>query len=130
MFRWLLAAFIIVPALEIWALLSIGRWIGGWQTFILILLIAMAGAYIVKREFSLVWRNASQQWSRGQLPAGEILDGVCILIGGALLLLPGFLTDILAIFLLLPLTRPIAKGLILLLLKKQLNRGNFHINRR
>lgn len=130
MFRILLILFILVPALEIWGLVSMGRWIGGWQTFVFVLLIAAAGAFIAKREAVQVWRQASGQLAQGQIPAGSLLDGVCILAGGLLLLLPGFFTDILGLFLLLPLTRPVAKAGIVYMLKRQIEKGNIHFWKR
>ncbi|PZE21633.1 FxsA family protein [Paenibacillus xerothermodurans] len=130
MFRWLLALFIIVPALEIWGLIAAGRWIGGWQTVVLIIVIAVLGAYFSKREATRVWNQASRQLSRGEMPAGTILDGLCVLVGGIMLLFPGFFTDIIGLFFLLPFTRPLAKRGILYVLRKQIAKGGIRVFRR
>lgn len=130
MFRALLALFIIVPALEIWLLLSVVHWIGGWQTFLLVLLSSVVGAYLAKREFRRIWAFASAELSGGRVPAGSLLDGICVLAGGLLLLLPGFLTDIAGILLLLPQTRRLPKLLLVRLLQKQAARGAFRFFRR
>ncbi|WP_040952608.1 FxsA family protein [Gorillibacterium massiliense] len=124
MFRWLLILFIGIPALEIWGLVTMGRWIGGWQTVVFVLLISAVGTFIARREARLVWREAADSLSRGQLPAGPLLEGLCILAGGLLLILPGFFTDIIGLFLLLPLTRPLARGILLKLLMKQIEKGS------
>ncbi|WJH34731.1 FxsA family protein [Paenibacillus aurantius] len=130
MFRWLVALFILVPALEIWGLISIGRLIGGWPTFLLVLLTGFLGAYLAKREAQRVWRYANDQMARGQVPTASILDAICIFAGGLLLLLPGFLTDIAGLVLLLPVTRSACKAGILYLLQKQLAKGSIRFFRR
>lgn len=123
MIRWLIAIFILVPALEIWGLLTVGRLIGAWQTFALILLTGFIGAFFVRREMKKVWNYARQQMNRGQIPAGSILDGICIFAGGLMLLLPGFVTDVVGFLLVFPLTRPFAKVGILYLIQKQMTKG-------
>ncbi|GAA3401644.1 FxsA family protein [Paenibacillus hodogayensis] len=103
--RLLLLSLVIVPALEIWVIMEIGQRIGGWRTFLLMLLTSILGAYLAKREGKKVWAYAQRDIPAGQPPAPYVLDGVGILIGGVLLLLPGFLTDICGLLLLLPFTR-------------------------
>jgi UPF0716 protein FxsA len=123
MFRVLLAIFIIVPALEVTGMITLGHFIGGWTTFGLILLSGFVGAYLAKREGRKVWAYARQQMSMGQVPTESILDGICIFAGGIFLITPGFLTDILGFLLVFPLTRPIFKVLLLTFIKKQISRG-------
>lgn len=130
MFRWILALFILLPLLEVWGLIAVGHWIGGWQTLLLVIAIAFLGAYFAKKEVSRVWREASYQFRNGQMPANSLLDGLCILIGGLLLLFPGFLTDIFGLVFLLPFTRPLAKTVILFFLQKLITKGRFRIYRR
>lgn len=127
----LLLVFIIVPALEIWAIIEVGQRIGGWQTFGLILLTGFAGAYLARKEGGKVWAQVQRQMSVGQMPGDAILDGVCILIGGLLLLSPGFLTDIAGIFLLLPITRPFFRHMLSAWLRNKLANGqNYFFFRR
>jgi UPF0716 protein FxsA len=130
MFRWLLALFIIIPAVEIWGLIAVGRSIGGWQTLLLLIAISILGAYFSKREAQRVWNEASNQFRKGQMPAGSLLDGLCVLVGGLLLLFPGFITDIIGLIFLLPVTRPLAKTGILYLLQKQITKGRIRVFRR
>ncbi len=123
MFRILLAIFIIVPALEIAGMITMGHFIGGWATFGFILLTGFLGAYLAKREGRKVWHYARHQLSMGQVPTEAILDGICIFTGGLLLISPGFLTDLLGLILVFPLTRPFCKILLLKFIRRQIGRG-------
>jgi UPF0716 protein FxsA len=127
MFRILVIAMIVIPALEIWGLFQMGKLIGGWQTFALILLTGFIGAALARREGRRVWEYAQFQLRQGQVPAEAILDGICIFAGGIFLLTPGFLTDVLGFVLVFPLTRPAFKAWILIFIKKQLGNGNFQL---
>lgn len=127
MFRVLVVAMIVIPALEIWGLFQIGKLIGGWQTFALIVFTGFVGAAMARREGRRVWEYAQYQMRTGQVPAESILDGICIFAGGLLLLTPGFLTDALGFLLVLPLSRPVFKAWILILIKKYMDRGNFQL---
>ncbi|MBD0382783.1 FxsA family protein [Paenibacillus sedimenti] len=126
MFRLLLAVFIVVPAIEIAFMITLGHFIGGWTTFALIVLSGFLGAYFAKREGSKVWEYARYEWSQGQLPAKHLLDGICIFVGGILLITPGFVTDILGFLLVFPFTRPIFKVLFLSLIQKQIGKGRIN----
>ncbi|WP_166244628.1 FxsA family protein [Paenibacillus turpanensis] len=125
MFRILLLIMIVVPALEIVGLLTVGSWIGGWQTFALIILTGVVGAFLAKREGRRVWEAARYDMSVGRVPASSILDGICIFAGGLLLLTPGFLTDILGFTLVFPATRPFHRYWIGALISKRLLQGRF-----
>lgn len=125
MLRWIIVLLIVVPALEIWGILSVGRWIGGWQTFLLIVLTGLIGAYLAKREGRKVWEYAQHQMSLGYSPTASILDGIIIFVGGVFLLAPGFITDIIGSILLLPFTRPVVKRWLYYWLEKQIRNGKF-----
>ncbi|WP_438446154.1 FxsA family protein [Gorillibacterium sp. sgz5001074] len=124
MLRVLLVLFILVPATEIFVLFSMGRLIGGWETFALILVSGFLGAYLAKREARRVWDYAQHRLSRGEIPTDSILDGICIFAGGLLLVTPGFVTDLAGLFLVLPFTRPVAKLLLLWIIRRMIGRGN------
>lgn len=131
MFRIILAILIIVPAIEISVLIALGHFVGGWTTFGLILLSGFLGVYFAKREGRKVLEYARFEWSQGQLPAQHLLDGICIFLGGILLITPGFITDIFGFLLVFPYTRPIFKVMLLALIQRQISKGNIHwINRR
>lgn len=122
--KWLTGAAIVIPILEIIGIVLVARAIGGWATFALIVLTGILGVYLAKREGKRVFRDVQQQLSLGQMPTGSILDGICIFAGGVLLIVPGFLSDIVGLLLILPLTRPSFKVLLLLLLQKLMAKGN------
>ncbi|MCM3715046.1 membrane protein FxsA [Alkalihalobacillus oceani] len=132
MFRFLLLLIIVVPALEIAVLLLSGRTIGVWPTILLIIATGILGAWLAKREGLQAIRLAQMQAQQGQVPSGVMLDGICILIGGLVLLTPGFITDAIGFFLLIPQTRTVAKALLLKIFHRLIKNGNFIImsNRR
>ncbi|SHK44010.1 FxsA family protein [Rhodothermus profundi] len=101
--------FLIVPAIELAVLLQIGRWIGFWSTVGLIFATALVGSYLARREGLATWRAFQQRLAQGQLPGQEIVDGVLILLAGALLITPGVLTDLLGLFGLLSPTRALIR---------------------
>lgn len=131
MFRILLALIIVVPALEIWLLISIGQYIGPWLTIILIILTGVLGAWLAKYQGLEALRNAQQKMSYGQMPGDVIIDGLCILVGGVLLLTPGFISDSIGFFLLIPATRNLVKPFIIRVIRNRMDKGQFTIiNRR
>lgn len=105
----LLFIFILVPIAELFFFVQVSSAIGFWNSLGLIVAIAFVGAWLVKREGLKVWRRFVQQVEAGQVPSREIADGVCLLAAGALMLAPGFLTDVVGILLLLPPTRAMAR---------------------
>jgi UPF0716 protein FxsA len=98
----LLMAFLTVPLVEIAILIEVGRWIGVAPTLALIVLSAVIGTWMLHRQGFGVLARAQRQLEQGVLPVAEVFEGLCLVIGGALLLAPGFLTDIAGALLLLP----------------------------
>ncbi|MDT8859417.1 membrane protein FxsA [Alkalihalobacillus sp. MEB130] len=127
MFRLLLLLIIIVPALEIAVLILSGNVLGVWPTILLIIATGVLGAWLAKKEGLQALRLAQLQTQQGQLPSGVLLDGICILVGGVVLLTPGFITDAIGFFLLIPATRTIAKAFLLKLFHHMIKNGNFVI---
>ncbi len=109
----LVAAFIIVPIVEIYVIVRVGRWIGLWPTIALLLLDGVAGAWLFKREGRRTWTAFNEALRSGRFPGKEVGDGALVLVGGTLLLSPGFVTDVLGALFLLPPTRRIARRLLL-----------------
>ncbi|WP_128894697.1 FxsA family protein [Longirhabdus pacifica] len=131
MFRILVVIMIVVPAIEVFGLITVGNWIGGWQTFGLIILTGFVGALLAKKESQKVWNYARMEMSRGRVPGNSILDGICIFAGGLLLLTPGFFTDIIGFLLVLPASRVVFRLFILNLIRKGIQSGKIqYINRR
>jgi UPF0716 protein FxsA len=124
MFRILLALFIIIPALEITGFIIVGDWIGSWNTFLLILLSGFVGAYLAKREGLKVLLTVQAEMSQGRIPGVAVVDGLCVLIGGVLLVTPGFFTDVFGLLLVLPFTRLFFRGVILKFVKKIITSKN------
>jgi UPF0716 protein FxsA len=107
--RWVFLALLVVPVVEIAAIIAVGRVIGGWQTLLLLVLESLLGAWIVKREGSRTWTALQDSLRSGRMPSRQLSDAALVLIGGTLLLTPGFVTDIAGFFFILPLTRPITR---------------------
>jgi UPF0716 protein FxsA len=101
----LAALFVIVQIVEIWLLIQVGQAIGGWQTLLLLVLDSLLGAWLLRREGRRTWRAFRLALDERRVPAREVADGVRVIVGGTLLLTPGFLSDIVGVLCLLPPTR-------------------------
>ncbi|WP_020615935.1 FxsA family protein [Paenibacillus daejeonensis] len=121
--RWLFLLLLLIPILEFWVITLVGSWIGGWPTFLLILGTALLGFVLIKLEGRKVWQEAQLQMQAGQIPGLSLLDGLCILIGGILLIIPGFLSDIVGLALVIPFTRPYFRQHILNWLERRMRGG-------
>jgi UPF0716 protein FxsA len=102
---WIALAIIVVPFIELAVLLAVGSQIGVLWTIVLLVLVSIVGSYLVKREGWAAWQRLTERTARGEVPGRELVDGGLILFAGALLLTPGFLTDVFAVILLFPPTR-------------------------
>lgn len=105
----LLVVFVGVPFAEIYVLLQVGHAIGVLNTLALLILVSMVGAWLAKREGLGVIRRMQDALNAGRVPGAELVDGFLILLAAALMITPGFLTDIVAIFLLLPPVRAVVR---------------------
>lgn len=101
--------FALVPVAEIYVLVSVGGVIGVFPTIALVLLTAMAGAYLARLQGLAVLLRIRENMAQGFMPAEELLDGLLVFLAGMVLLTPGFLTDICGLLLLLPTTRNMFK---------------------
>lgn len=101
----LFVLFIVVPIVELAIIIQVGQVVGvGWTLFALIG-ISVAGAALVKREGLRAWQRFREALAEPRIPATEVVDGALVLLAGALMLTPGFLTDALGLVLVVPLTR-------------------------
>ena len=105
----LVVLFLVVPVLEIYVIVQVGQVIGILPTVILLLIESALGAWLVKREGRRAWRALRSAVGIGRLPNVELADAALVLVGGTLLLTPGFVTDVAGFFLVLPFTRPLAR---------------------
>jgi UPF0716 protein FxsA len=110
--RFLVLAFLVVPIVEIYVIVQVGEQIGVLPTVLLLILESALGAWIVRKEGSRAWRALTEAVTAGQLPSRELADAVLVLVGGVLLLTPGFVTDVFGFFFVLPVTRPLARRLL------------------
>lgn len=112
MFRILLLLFIVLPIVEIALLLQVGDVIGGWNTLLLIIVTAVAGAALVRQQGAQNWQRAQKKLAAGEMPGVEMANGLLIFAAGIVLITPGFVTDVMGLLLLIPMTRaPIAAAL-------------------
>jgi UPF0716 protein FxsA len=98
----LAVAFILVPIAELAVIVTAGRSIGFLPTFVLLVGLSLTGAWLARREGLSAWRRLQLALAEGRMPTVEVADGAMILLAGALLLTPGFLTDVVGVLLLLP----------------------------
>ncbi len=101
--------FIVVPILELYVLIQVGQAIGVWYTLLLLVADSVVGTWLVRSQGRAAWIRFNAAMAEGRIPAREVLDGALIILGGAFLLAPGFITDAFGVFFLLPPTRAIAR---------------------
>ena len=119
----LFVAFVVVPLVEIYTLIQVGQVIGAWWTVLLLVLDSVVGAWLVRREGGRAWRALTTALQTGRMPTQELADAGLVLVGGTLMLTPGFVTDALGILLILPLTRPLARRLLAQVVARRLVGG-------
>lgn len=97
--------FIIIPIIEITLLINVGQWIGVWYTVGLVLLSAFIGVNMLRIQSLSTLMRARQRMDQGEIPGQEMGEGIVLAVGGALLVTPGFVTDIVGFCCLIPFTR-------------------------
>jgi UPF0716 protein FxsA len=105
----LLAAFIVVPVIEIALFIEIGGWIGLWPTIGVVIMTAFAGTTLLRLQGLAVLQRVQESVARNEIPVEEVFTGLCLLVAGALLLTPGFFTDALGFLMFVPSFREIAR---------------------
>ena len=105
MFPLIATLFLVVPIIEIYLLIQVGQVIGAGWTILLVVLTAVIGVWLLKIQGLSTLTRAQQKLQDNELPAREILEGMGLIVAGALLLTPGFFTDAVGFFLLFPPTR-------------------------
>ncbi|MHC9512162.1 FxsA family protein [Kangiella sp. M94] len=129
-FRFFFLIFIVLAVLEIFVLIEVGNWIGAPATIGLILLTGIIGVGLLKHQGLSVFERFKSKMQQGQAPAQEIIEGVLLIIAGAFLITPGFVTDTIGFLWLIPVTRSaFAKGMVKagwFKFQKMNGQGNFH----
>jgi len=120
MFPLLLLVFIVVPILEIYVIIQVGQVIGAAWTIVLLIADSIFGSWLIRREGRRAWLALNTALESGRMPAAELADGALILVGGTLMLSPGFVTDAFGILMILPFTRPIARRLLTRVVSRRL----------
>jgi UPF0716 protein FxsA len=115
--------FAVVPVLELYLLIKVGRLIGAWETVSILLAISFAGAWLVRHQGFSILARIQSELAAGRLPTAQLLDGFLLLVGGILLLTPGFLTDLLGLIFLLPAGRYILKQYLQRWMERRLSKG-------
>jgi UPF0716 protein FxsA len=108
----LAVAFVVVPLVEIYVIIQVGQVIGAWWTILLLIADSLFGSWLIKREGSRAWEALRQALASGRMPSRELADGALILVGGTLMLSPGFVLDVLGLVFILPFTRPVGRRLL------------------
>ena len=109
MFIYIILLFTVLPALELAILIKVGTYIGVGNTLFLIILTGVVGASLARYQGFVVLSKIQENLNRGNMPSSEMIDGLMILVGGVVLLTPGFITDAIGFFLLIPFTRALLK---------------------
>jgi UPF0716 protein FxsA len=110
---WLLVIlFIVLPIAELYVIIQVGQLIGLWPTLALLVLDAVGGSMLLRHQGRGAWRRFNEALAQRRFPGREVLDGVLIVIGGTLLVTPGFITDVVGLFFLIPPTRALARAVL------------------
>ncbi|SCZ05391.1 FxsA family protein [Alkaliphilus peptidifermentans] len=121
----LILLFTVIPIVELALLLRLNTYIGLGYTLLIVIFTGIAGAYLAKKEGKGILNNIRLEMSQGRMPGDELVNGLCVLIGGALLLTPGLLTDITGFILVIPVSREALKKVIKAKLRRMLEEGTF-----
>jgi len=121
---WVLAlVFVVVPVVEIYVLIRIGQTIGAWWTVLLLVADGFLGSWLMKHEGARAWTALREAVESRRMPARELADAALILVGGTLLVTPGFVSDIAGLFCVLPFTRPVARRVLTRFLSRKFLTG-------
>ena len=107
----LVLLFIVLPIAEIYVIIKVGEAIGVLPTIALLILDGFLGAALLRHQGRAAWRRFNEALTAGKVPAREAFDGAMVIVGGAFLLAPGFITDVIGLLLLIPLTRSMFRGI-------------------
>ena len=128
MFFKLFLIFALIPVIELALLIKVGSLIGALNTIIIVILTAMIGAYLVRLEGLGVMYRIQKNMQEGIFPAEELINGAMILVAGAMLLTPGFFTDIIGFLMVFPVSREFIKKIARRHIKKQMNSNEIEID--
>jgi UPF0716 protein FxsA len=119
----LIVAFIVVPLAELYVIIRVGQWIGTGPTIAILLLDSVLGAVLLRSQGRTAWRRFNQALSERRVPHREVFDGAMVIFGGALLLTPGFITDVLGLLCLIPPSRAFIRGALTVVALRRFSAG-------
>ncbi len=118
----LLVLLVAIPIFEVWLLIQVGQHIGGLWLLLILVGEAALGGWLMRHEGARAWKALNEAFGTGHMPTGELADAALILIGGVLLMLPGFATDVIGFVFLLPFTRPAARRALAFFVARRIQR--------
>jgi UPF0716 protein FxsA len=118
--------FIAIPVVELYILIEVGKKIGSLTTIGIIILTGILGTYLIKSQGFMILRKIQNDLNEGIMPGDSLIQGAIILLGGVLLLTPGFITDITGFIFLMPAGRKIVKKYLWKWLKGKIKKDNFY----
>jgi len=119
----LVALFIVIPIAELYVIIQVGGAIGVWWTILILIADSVLGSLLLRAQGRSVWRRFNTALAEGKMPHREVIDGVLVVFGGAFLITPGFLTDIIGVILLVPPTRSLVRRLLVRRLGRRISVG-------
>jgi UPF0716 protein FxsA len=126
-FSYLLAAFVFLPIAELWLLFKVDAHLGLGNTLLIVVFTGVIGAWLARAEGMMVVMQIQRDMAEGRMPAPRLIDGVMILIAGALLITPGLITDTAGFALLLPAVRTIIRGWLKRKMEAKLRDGSVNV---
>lgn len=123
-FSSLLAALVVTPLIELWVILQVSELYGWRFTLMLVVLTGIIGAWLARTQGILILRSIQRDLSEGRIPTPQMMDGVMILLAGALLITPGLLSDVVGFLLLAPPVRVVIRSWLRRLAERKIRQGN------
>ena len=118
----LIAVFIVLPLAELYLILKVGDLIGVPLTILLLAADSVIGSLLLRSQGRAAWRRLNEALATGRIPHREVQDGALVVFGGAFLITPGFITDVIGLLMLLPPTRPLVRRLVMRALTRRVER--------
>jgi UPF0716 protein FxsA len=129
MFAWIVLLLFVLPIFDLILLIRMGGIVGVGAVLLAVLVSGFLGIFLAKSQGRVIWRKINESLLNGQMPANSLLEGALTVLGGIMLVAPGFLTDILGLFLLLPISRRVIVVLIKRSVESKVRSGEFKIYR-
>ena len=118
----LIALFIVLPLAELYLIYTVGDAIGVIPTLLFLAADSVIGSLLLRSQGRAAWRRLNEALAEGRMPHREVQDGVLVVFGGAFLITPGFITDVIGLLMLLPPTRPLVRRLVMRALTRRVER--------